>query len=79
MEKSAVYQKLKQIFPEHIENINIHQISPRDIDTLLPKNLPHIPLSRIHSLCRSQEKNVPSPLTQVMNKVLEIKQMDLYD
>lgn len=53
-----MYQKLKQIFPEHIENINISQLSPQDIGGLLTKNLPHIPLSRIHSLCRSQEKNV---------------------
>lgn len=54
MEASAAYQRLKQIFPDHLENINVYQISPKDIDRLIPKNLPHIPLSKIHSLCRSQ-------------------------
>lgn len=60
MEATMAYQKLKQIFPHHLENINLFQISPKDIDTLIPKDLPHIPMSRLHSLCRSQEKNVHS-------------------
>lgn len=58
MEANLAYQRLKQIFPNHLENINILQISPSDINSLIPKNLPHISLDRIHRLCRSQEKNV---------------------
>lgn len=58
MEASAAYQRLKQIFPDHLENINLYQISPKDIDNILPKNLPHISMERIHRLRRSQEKNV---------------------
>lgn len=58
MEANMAYQRLKQIFPHHLENINIYQISPSDIESLIPKNLPHLPLERIHRLCRSQEKNV---------------------
>ena len=54
MEASAAYQRLKQIFPHHLENINIFQISPKDVEAIIPKNLPHLPLERIHSLCRSQ-------------------------
>lgn len=54
MEATAAYQRLKQIFPNQFENINILQISPKDIDSLIPKDLPHIPLTKIHSLCRSQ-------------------------
>lgn len=65
MENTTVYQKLRQIFPDHIENINISQVCPRDVEKLLPKNLPHIPLSRIHSLCRSQEKNVDPSLSRL--------------
>lgn len=54
MEASMAYQRLKQIFPHHLENINVFQFSTNDINTLIPKNLPHLPLERIHRLCRSQ-------------------------
>ena len=79
MEASMAYQRLKQIFPHHLENIIMYQISPKDIDSIIPKNLPHISLDTIHRLCRSQEKNVKPIIIQVMNKVIEIKQRDLYD
>lgn len=54
MEANLAYQRLKQIFPDHLENINIYQICPNDVNFLIPKNLPHISLDRIHRLCRSQ-------------------------
>lgn len=74
------YQKLKQIFPQHsLENVNLCQISSKNLDLILSKNLPHLPMDQIHVLCRAQEKNVQPFLTQVMDKVLEVKQMDLYD
>lgn len=54
MQSGAAYQRLKQIFPDQIENINLFQLSPSEVYSLISNNLPHIPLSRIHSLCRSQ-------------------------
>lgn len=58
MEATVAYQRLKQIFPHHLENINVYQFSSKDIDSLIPKNLPHVSMDTIHRLCRSQEKNV---------------------
>lgn len=58
MEATMAYQRLKQIFPHHLENINLYQFSYKDIDSLIPKNLPHVSMDTIHRLCRSQEKNV---------------------
>lgn len=54
MQSGPAYDKLKQIFPDQIENINLFQLNPSQFYSLISKNIPHIPLSRIHSLCRSQ-------------------------
>lgn len=62
MEATMAYQRLKQIFPHHLENINLYQISSKDIDSFIPKNLPYVSMDTIHRLCRSQEKNVNSIL-----------------
>jgi len=32
MEATMAYQRLKQIFPHHLENINLFQLSSKDID-----------------------------------------------
>lgn len=51
--ESAAYRKLKLIFPD-VENIDIMQFGSSGMLDFIPKNLPHISLERIHSLCRSQ-------------------------
>jgi hypothetical protein len=40
--------------------------------------MPHLSVEQIHLLCRKQEKNVLNLFIQVMQKIIEIKQIDLY-
>jgi len=64
MSSTVLYQKLKQCFPNDIENINISQMSmssltePQSLGFLISQNMPHLSLEQIHSLGRKQEKNV---------------------
>jgi hypothetical protein len=60
MSSTVLYQKLKQCFPNDIENINVAQLSantfnePQSLSFLISQNLPHLSLEQIHGLCRKQ-------------------------
>jgi hypothetical protein len=50
----------------------------QSLGNMIAFNMPHLSVQQIHLLCRKQEKNVIFYLFQVMEKINEVKHIDLY-